>query len=143
MCPKGLFVLIHCFHLRANTGCAVHVYTFQSHATDDHDCAAGCTSPPALQKSTVGKMGLKGVPGLNLSGSKPEQNRQRPAQQNGSAQQSYGQNQGQQARGHSTQTNGAGRGGRRGAGQGGRGSGGRGGGGQQDRSYTGGQQLDW
>lgn len=52
----------------------------------------GCEEPPALLKKTVGKMGLKGVSGLNIDGSAPNhhsQNRSRPEQRQGTSQKRF------------------------------------------------------
>ena len=37
-------------------------------------CYAGCNGVPSIEKKTVGKMGLKGVPGLNIASADRAQN---------------------------------------------------------------------
>lgn len=142
------------------SGQLVHHLNAKPKPCDSCCYCVGCATPPALRKSTVGKMGLKGVPGLNLEGAAPELSRQRPGQQNGNAPQSNsGRNQTQQAgiaqqggggynqrQQNQGQSNGRGQsdGGSRGGSRGGRG--GRlasGSGGQRGYSSHTATELDW
>eukprot|EP00672_Neobodo_designis_P025852 CAMPEP_0174851104 /NCGR_PEP_ID=MMETSP1114-20130205/21621_1 /TAXON_ID=312471 /ORGANISM="Neobodo designis, Strain CCAP 1951/1" /LENGTH=577 /DNA_ID=CAMNT_0016085613 /DNA_START=25 /DNA_END=1758 /DNA_ORIENTATION=+ len=92
-------------------------------------------SPPALQKKTIGKMGLKGVPGLVIEGvaqeagqqprRQPQAERQPPGAQRGSGARAFGQQHGAAAGGPApiaqaptAQPQGRGRGGGRGGGRG-------------------------
>ena len=48
---------------------------------------AGCEQPPGINKMTVGKMGLKGVPGLKLVADQRQHNHNRNTNNNNSNQQ--------------------------------------------------------